>query len=187
MGGRLAGRAQQGRRLAGRERYAQERRAFGRERRVERERRAGFRPAGCADAADGCAAGAAELSGELGPALRRALDRDVQSAGPARHERLPLAVAHRVAAVRLRHDRLHRRVVPALDAAEELFGEDLWPYEWPPGGEVPLDGAVHRPVVYTARMFAPPDGDRWGPVWALMRDLAAVHGDENVRLIVWFG
>ncbi|MFD6078295.1 hypothetical protein ACFWG5_22220 [Streptomyces hydrogenans] len=74
-----------------------------------------------------------------------------------------------------------------LDAAEELFGEDLWPYEWPPGGEVPLDGFVYRPVVYTARMFAPPDGDRWGPVWALMRDLAAVHGDENVRLIVWFG
>lgn len=74
-----------------------------------------------------------------------------------------------------------------LDAAEELFGEDLLPYEWPPGGEVPLDGAVYRPVVYTARMFAPPDGERWAPVWASMRDLAAVHGDENVRLVVWFG
>ncbi|MFE5796273.1 hypothetical protein ACFQ8C_27355 [Streptomyces sp. NPDC056503] len=74
-----------------------------------------------------------------------------------------------------------------LDAAEELFGEDLWPFEWPPGGEVRLDGAVYRPVVYTPRMFAPPDGDRWGPVWAVMRDLAAVHGDENVRLVVWFG
>ncbi|MFD8010717.1 hypothetical protein [Streptomyces sp. NPDC058955] len=74
-----------------------------------------------------------------------------------------------------------------LDAAEEQFGEDLWPWEWPPGGEVHLDGAVYRPVVYTPRMFAPPDGDRWGPVWAIMRDLAAVHGDENVRLVVWFG
>ncbi|MFB7340552.1 hypothetical protein ACFCZ6_10875 [Streptomyces hydrogenans] len=77
--------------------------------------------------------------------------------------------------------------IAVLDAAEELFGEDLWPWDWPPGGEVPLDGVVYRPVVYTARMFAPPDGDRWGPVWAVMRDLAAVHGDENVRLIVWFG
>ncbi|MEU3398618.1 hypothetical protein ACVW0K_001052 [Streptomyces filamentosus] len=74
-----------------------------------------------------------------------------------------------------------------LDAAEELFGEDLWPFEWPPGGEVLLEGAVHRPVVYTPRMFAPPDGPAWGPVWAAMRDLAAVHGDENVRLVVWFG
>ncbi|MFE6224121.1 hypothetical protein [Streptomyces sp. NPDC057854] len=84
-------------------------------------------------------------------------------------------------------DHVARMPLAVLDAAEELFGEDLWPYEWPPGGEVALDGAVYRPVVYTARMLAPPDGDRWGPAWAVMRDLAAVHGDGNVRLIVWFG
>ncbi|GAA2800561.1 hypothetical protein [Kitasatospora aburaviensis] len=81
-------------------------------------------------------------------------------------------------------------VVPAsievLDAAEELFGEDLMPSEWPPGGEVRLNGAVYRPVILTPRMFAPPDGS-WRPVWAAMRELAAVHGDENVRLVVWFG
>ncbi|MFI8419733.1 hypothetical protein [Streptomyces sp. NPDC085479] len=77
--------------------------------------------------------------------------------------------------------------VEVLDASEEIFGEDLFPYEWPAGGEVPWKGAVYRPVVYTPRMFVPPDGDRWGPAWALMRELAAVHGDENVRLIVWFG
>ncbi|MFI8369501.1 hypothetical protein [Streptomyces sp. NPDC085466] len=77
--------------------------------------------------------------------------------------------------------------VEVLDASEEIFGEDLFPFEWPAGGEVPWQGAVHRPVVYTPRMFVPPDGDRWGPAWARMRDLAAVHGDENVRLIVWFG
>ncbi|MFE0191496.1 hypothetical protein [Streptomyces sp. NPDC058989] len=76
--------------------------------------------------------------------------------------------------------------VEVLDAAEELFGEDLMPSEWPPGGEVRLDGAVYRPVVLTPRMFAPPDGS-WGSVWAAMRELAAVYGDENVRLVVWFG
>ncbi|WP_128983540.1 hypothetical protein [Streptomyces roseicoloratus] len=74
-----------------------------------------------------------------------------------------------------------------LDAAEELFGEDLMPPEWPEGGEVHLNGAVYRPVDVTPRIFAPPDGDRWGPVWTTMRELAAEHGDENVRLVVWFG
>ncbi len=76
--------------------------------------------------------------------------------------------------------------IEVLDATEELFGEDLMPPEWPPGGDVPWNGAVYRPVTLTPRMFAPPDGD-WGTVWAAMRELAAVHGDENVRLVVWFG
>lgn len=76
--------------------------------------------------------------------------------------------------------------VEVLDAAEELFGEDLMPPEWPAGGEVHRNGAVYRPVTFTPRMFVPPDGD-WGPVWAAMRDRAAVHGGENVRLVVWFG
>ncbi|MFJ7070674.1 hypothetical protein [Streptomyces sp. NPDC101115] len=76
--------------------------------------------------------------------------------------------------------------VEVLDEAEEIFGEDLMPHEWPAGGEVPLDGAVYRPVVLTARLYAPPDGS-WAPVWASMRELAAVHGDENVRVVVWFG
>ncbi|MFD7965810.1 hypothetical protein ACFV5J_33940 [Streptomyces zaomyceticus] len=83
-------------------------------------------------------------------------------------------------------DRLPWAPIEVLDASEELFGEDLFPFEWPPGGEVHLNGAVYRPVVFTARMFVPPDGD-WAPVWASMRALAAEHGDENVRLVVWFG
>jgi hypothetical protein len=70
--------------------------------------------------------------------------------------------------------------------ATELFGEELCPHEWPPGGEVRLNGAVYRPVVLTPGMIVPPDGD-WAPVWASMRSLAAEHGDENVRLVVWFG
>ncbi|ADI09298.1 hypothetical protein SBI_06178 [Streptomyces bingchenggensis BCW-1] len=76
--------------------------------------------------------------------------------------------------------------IEVLDAAEELFGEDLFPSEWPPGGEAHLNGSVYRPVVLTARMFVPPDG-RWAPVWASMSALAAEYGDENVRLVVWFG
>ncbi|MFJ4776292.1 hypothetical protein [Streptomyces sp. NPDC088762] len=76
--------------------------------------------------------------------------------------------------------------VEVMEAAEELFGEDLFPNEWPPGGEVHLNGAVYRPVVYTAGFLVPPDG-RWGPVWASMGALAAEYGDENVRLVVWFG
>jgi hypothetical protein len=84
-------------------------------------------------------------------------------------------------------------VVPATpdlsEAAADTFGGDvlLAPSEWPPGGEVRLNGAVYRPVVLTARMFAPPDEGRWAPVWQTMRELAAQHGDENVRLVVWFG
>ncbi|MFD3530318.1 hypothetical protein [Streptomyces sp. NPDC058664] len=77
--------------------------------------------------------------------------------------------------------------IEVLDASEEIFGEDLMPPEWPPGAEVPWNGAVYRPVTLTARLFAPPDGSGWGPVWTAMRELAAVHGDENVRLVVWFG
>ncbi|GGY36107.1 hypothetical protein [Streptomyces tanashiensis] len=76
--------------------------------------------------------------------------------------------------------------VEVLDAAEELFGEDLMPPEWPAGGEVHRNGAVYRPVTWTPRMFVPPDG-AWSPVWTAMRELATAHGDENVRLVVWFG
>lgn len=52
---------------------------------------------------------------------------------------------------------------------------------------MPLDGAVYRPVVLTARMLAPPDEGTWAQVWRAMRDLSAGHGDEDVRLVVWFG
>ncbi|MFK0257898.1 hypothetical protein [Streptomyces sp. NPDC090445] len=54
-------------------------------------------------------------------------------------------------------------------------------------GELALHAVVWTPVeVLTPRMFVPPDGS-WSPVWATMRELAAAHGAENVRLIVWFG
>ncbi|MFF2844995.1 hypothetical protein ACFVT5_01515 [Streptomyces sp. NPDC058001] len=81
-------------------------------------------------------------------------------------------------------------VTPELsEAAADIFGGSVLPAppEWPAGGEVRRDGAVYRPVVLTARMLAPPDGGRWGPVWTAMRGLAAGHGDERVRLVAWFG
>ncbi len=76
-----------------------------------------------------------------------------------------------------------------LDASYDTVSDDQSsaPSEWPPGGEVCLDGAVYRPVVVTARMFAPPDEGHWARLWTAMRDLAAEHGDDNVRLVVWFG
>ncbi|MFF3317393.1 hypothetical protein ACFYV5_18070 [Streptomyces sp. NPDC003035] len=35
------------------------------------------------------------------------------------------------------------------------------------------------------RRDAVPD-DQWGPVRTVMRTLADLHGDEDVRLVVWF-
>ncbi|MER6998156.1 hypothetical protein [Streptomyces sp. NPDC000410] len=75
------------------------------------------------------------------------------------------------------------------EAACDTFGGHrlLAPPEWPPGGEVLLDGIVYRPVFLTARMLAPPDEEPWSQVWGTMRELATEYGDENVRLVVWFG
>lgn len=36
------------------------------------------------------------------------------------------------------------------------------------------------------RAGAAGDGTGWGPVWTVMRTLGALHGAENVRLVVWF-
>nr|WSW68060.1 hypothetical protein OG461_18700 [Streptomyces sp. NBC_00995] len=37
----------------------------------------------------------------------------------------------------------------------------------------------------TRREAVPREGE-WKPVWSVMEAPAAVHGDENVRLTVWF-
>jgi hypothetical protein len=50
-----------------------------------------------------------------------------------------------------------------------------------------LPRAVCRAVILTAGMLAPADRAPWARVWQAMRRLAAEHGDENVRLVVWFG
>ncbi|MFI5861395.1 hypothetical protein [Streptomyces sp. NPDC051546] len=72
-----------------------------------------------------------------------------------------------------------------------------------------LSGATGPQALYRAGLIHPegmewPDGDRlfrigrlrrrdavpecdWGAVWSVMRTLAGLHGDEGVRLVVWFG
>lgn len=87
------------------------------------------------------------------------------------------------------HDIVWAASGDVIEAATDIFGGDLLlaPSEWPPGGEVCLDGVVYRPVIVTARMFAPPDEGHWARLWTAMRDLAAEHGDDNIRLVVWFG
>ncbi|MCF2526796.1 hypothetical protein [Yinghuangia soli] len=41
-------------------------------------------------------------------------------------------------------------------------------------------------TVLMRRRDAIPAGSEWQPVWDVMRALAQVHGDDGVRLVVWF-
>ncbi|MET9606491.1 hypothetical protein ABZZ17_15640 [Streptomyces sp. NPDC006512] len=50
--------------------------------------------------------------------------------------------------------------------------------EWPDGDRLFRIGRL-------TRRQAVPDHD-WGAVWSVMRTLAALHGDEGVRMVVWF-
>lgn len=50
--------------------------------------------------------------------------------------------------------------------------------EWPDGDRLFRIGRLRR-------KDAVPDGD-WAAVWTVMRTLASLHGDEGVRLVVWF-
>lgn len=73
------------------------------------------------------------------------------------------------------------------DAAADLFGvdgEDLW--TWPEGAEVELDGYVYRRVIFTRRQLVFEDSGKWEPVFSVMRILAGLHGEDNVRLVVSF-
>ncbi|MET7332238.1 hypothetical protein [Nonomuraea sp. NPDC005650] len=73
------------------------------------------------------------------------------------------------------------------DAAADLLGadcEDHW--NWPEGAEVELDEYVYRRVVFTRRRLVFEDSRKWEPVFSAMRALAGSHGEDNVRLIVYF-
>ncbi|MEU0271975.1 hypothetical protein [Streptomyces sp. NPDC006307] len=59
------------------------------------------------------------------------------------------------------------------------------PDEHFPEGSQWVDGDVLYRVERLRRRDAVPD-DEWGPVWTVMRTLADLHGDDNVRLVVWF-
>ncbi|MET9106296.1 hypothetical protein [Streptomyces zhihengii] len=57
--------------------------------------------------------------------------------------------------------------------------------EWPEGSEWLVGDTLYRSVVLRRADAVPPTGE-WQPVWTAMEALAARHGDENVRLVVWF-
>ncbi|WP_405495747.1 hypothetical protein [Streptomyces sp. NBC_00096] len=65
-----------------------------------------------------------------------------------------------------------------------LFGYEA--HDWPEGTEWPDgDDRLYRIGRLTRRDAVVPDGE-WKPVWTVMETLAALYGDENVRLTVWF-
>ncbi|MFH8771586.1 hypothetical protein [Streptomyces sp. NPDC017958] len=56
---------------------------------------------------------------------------------------------------------------------------------WPEGTEWESGTSVFRVERSRRRDAVPPDGS-WHPVWTVMGALAGVHGDDGVRLVVWF-
>ena len=56
---------------------------------------------------------------------------------------------------------------------------------WPEGTEWLVGDTFYRAERLRRRDAVPADG-AWKPVWAVMEALASLHGDENVRLVVWF-
>ncbi|MFF2196983.1 hypothetical protein [Streptomyces sp. NPDC058157] len=82
-----------------------------------------------------------------------------------------------------------RRVADAIAAATGGEPGGAFPYrehDWPEGTEW-SDGEdrLYR-VGRLTRREAVPEGGEWAPVWAVMEALASVHGEGNVRLVVWF-
>ncbi|MEV4556180.1 hypothetical protein AB0K51_04165 [Kitasatospora sp. NPDC049285] len=57
--------------------------------------------------------------------------------------------------------------------------------EWPEGSEWLVGGTLYRSVTIRRRDAVTATGE-WQPVWKAMEELAARHGDANVRLVVWF-
>ncbi|MER5639531.1 hypothetical protein ABT095_21550 [Kitasatospora sp. NPDC002227] len=56
---------------------------------------------------------------------------------------------------------------------------------WPEGSEWRSGDRVYRSTRISRRDAVEENGE-WQPVWTVMETLAALHGDENVRLVVWF-
>lgn len=56
---------------------------------------------------------------------------------------------------------------------------------WAEGTEWDTGRTVFRAERARRREAVPADGP-WEPVWTVVRTLAGVHGEQNVRLVVWF-
>ncbi|MFF3137718.1 hypothetical protein [Streptomyces mirabilis] len=57
--------------------------------------------------------------------------------------------------------------------------------EWPEGSEWLIGDTLYRSEKLRRRDAVPETGE-WKPVWTVMEALASQHGDDNVRLVVWF-
>ncbi|MFE9181405.1 hypothetical protein ACFYN5_34750 [Streptomyces sp. NPDC007126] len=57
--------------------------------------------------------------------------------------------------------------------------------EWPAGSEWLVGDTLYRAVTIRRKDAVTQTGE-WQPVWKVMKELAAQHGDDNVRLVVWF-
>ncbi|MEV5974135.1 hypothetical protein [Streptomyces sp. NPDC051921] len=67
-----------------------------------------------------------------------------------------------------------------------LTGKGFWdPEDRPEGSEWLQDGRLFRRARTSRRDAVQTDG-AWEPLWATMRTLAEIHGEEHVRLVVWF-
>ncbi|TYC76333.1 hypothetical protein EH183_01495 [Streptomyces sp. CB01881] len=74
------------------------------------------------------------------------------------------------------------RFAQAVGLPESAMGQ---PQEWPEGSEWLIDGILYRAETMRRREAVTEDGE-WKPVWTVMEALASTHGDDNVRLVVWF-
>ncbi|MEU3919360.1 hypothetical protein [Streptomyces sp. NPDC029004] len=59
------------------------------------------------------------------------------------------------------------------------------PPTWPDGTEWLIGDTLYRSETLRRRDAVRGDGE-WKPVWTVMESLASQHGDDNVRLVVWF-
>ncbi|MFE1963245.1 hypothetical protein [Streptomyces sp. NPDC059479] len=74
------------------------------------------------------------------------------------------------------------RFAEAVGLPEQARGQAQ---EWPEGSEWLIGDTLYRSVKICRRDAVPETGG-WKPVWTVMEALASRHGDENVRLVVWF-
>ncbi|WP_335932382.1 hypothetical protein [Streptomyces sp. PTD5-9] len=75
-----------------------------------------------------------------------------------------------------------RRFAEAIGVLERVPGQAQ---AWPEGGEWRIGDSIYRSERISRRDAVQDDGE-WKPVWTVMEALASQHGDDNVRLVVWF-
>ncbi|MCZ4119826.1 hypothetical protein [Streptomyces sp. H39-S7] len=75
------------------------------------------------------------------------------------------------------------QVAQAIGLPEQEPGQAQ---EWPEGSEWLVGDTLYKSETIRRRDAVLEPGD-WKPVWTVMEALALLHGDDSVRLVVWFG